>query len=274
VSGFVSAWVSLWSEITKAAWVANVLGSMIGVAIGAFVAVFVLRRQLKHDRDLFAEQSRNDRELFERSLMAEHDKERRDRRRAVAIELANELQPAGDRLERLTSFEGLDVSQAVWPDYEFCFEAVRRLQVLLYVNDLLNLWEDTISVLNLCHTVWGTTYRTVQQCIDEDPAEYHTQDPRIRAAFYIAAFMTSRKSLQSLVTTLLAWSGEGPLSFPPIVPIEELNRISSMVRERMREPLTELEWNLILKNQLNSGEITKEQFDARMTQIYLTEEGE
>jgi hypothetical protein len=258
-------------EGATTAWLANLLGSMIGVAVGAFVALFVLHRQLKQDRELFVQQSQNDRELFIRTLAADRDKEKRAQRRAVAVELAAELKPAADRLR---SLKDLDVGEAVWPDYKSCFEAVQRLLVLLHVNDLLGLWEDTISVLGLCYDVWNTTYTAVQQCIDKNPAEYQPLDPRIDLSWRMAFMVTSKRELGSLVNTLLAWDGEGSFRFPGMATTDQLNAITPMVREQMRRPLRGNERLQLLANQLSSGAITKEQFEVRMAQFHASMEDE
>jgi hypothetical protein len=258
-------------EGATTAWLANVLGSMIGVAVGAFIALFILHRQLRQDRELFVLQNQIDRELFTQTLAAERDKEKRARRRAVAVQLAAELKPAADRLR---SLEDLDVGEAVWPDYKSCFEAVQRLLVLLHVNDLLGLWDDTISVLGLCCDVWGTTYRAVQECVDENPAEYQPVDPRIELSWRMATMTTSKLELASLVNTLLAWEGEGPLRFPLRTTIDELNAISPKVREQMKKPLRQSQWRQLLKKQFNSGLITEDQFDVRMAQVHASREDE
>jgi hypothetical protein len=258
-------------EGATTAWLANFLGSMIGVAVGAFVALFVLHRQLKQDRELFVQQGRNDRELFMQTLAAERDKEKRIQRRAVAVELAAELKPAA---ERLRSLKDLDVREPVWPDYESCSDTVQRFLVLLHVNDLLGLWEDIVSALGICYTVWDTTYRVVQECIDDNPEEYQPLDPRIDRSWRMATMMTSRRELGSLVNTLLAWEGEGSLRFPGIATTDELNAMTPRIRELMGRALTENEWHQLLMKQFISGLITKEQFEARTSQVHASMEDE
>ena len=166
------------------------------------------------------------------------------------------------------------MGEATWPDYKSCFEAVQRLLVLLHVNDLLGLWEDTISVLGLCYEVWSTTYRAVQQCIGENPAEYQSLDPRIELSWRMAIMVTSKRELGSLVNTLLAWEGEGSLRFPGIATTDELNAITPRVRKQMTRPLRENEWPQLLAKQLSSGVITKEQFEVRMAQFHASMEDE
>src|SRR6185437_12211591 len=275
------------SEIGSASWLANFVGSMAGVIIGGFIALFALSKQLKQnrelssdqhrndrsalsaqlkqDRDLFAMQSENDRTLFKQMLEAQRENARRERRRAVATELAMRLKPAADRL---LSFEGLDVLQeAAWPDYWPSSRAVKDLEVLLYANEMEYLMPHVSTVLLECSEIWRMAHDEIETCIADRPDEYDSQDPRIIGSMISAQLMTGRRDLETLVSRLLAWEGENTLRFPDTATTDELNSVRWVVHQRMTEPLGQTEQELRLQRQLKAGTITRQQFDVALAHI-------